>query len=77
MWEYRNDAQGMRDALMKVMLGKRLTIATLSNDIGLSRGCLDKFLEGDSKLQLMTKLRVCDYIEKNKKYLDEVGHDAK
>lgn len=71
MWKFKNDMKSMKEALLMVMLNKKLTIATLAKDIGLSRAGVDRFLQHDINLQLMTKLRICDYLERNKKFLEQ------
>jgi plasmid maintenance system antidote protein VapI len=67
---FRTSDDEIMDALEKIIVAGEFTITTLAVDMRVSRPSIDKFLKCERKLQINTRIRVCDYINK---YLANMG----
>ena len=62
--EYRENPRALKDKLEEWMYKRSISITKVSLEIGITRQVLSRLLRADSKMKLLTIIKICNWISK-------------
>jgi hypothetical protein len=65
MWNIKTTPEELRAGVSKLIIQEGYTINTIAKALGIAWITLHRFLIYDTKLQLSTHLKICNFLEKN------------